>query len=344
MNKTITKEIAQEIINKYIEGKNSYELANEYNLWNTSISNIIRGKSWKDCIRPNNIKDIIKKRMNKDKGNKCKNCEPLSELQKEVLTGLLLGDGSLNAPRTERTNCSLSLRQSINKKEYVNWISETFNNYYPKTREIYSNEYLINKNGIIHREKVKKYLSAYEMQTCRSPNLTLFRKIWYPNGKKIIPENLQLNEKIISIWFTDDGHNNVKQRTAVIATNSFSIEEMEMLKSKLNVFNLNPKIEIVSSKYSGKKQPILIFRKESYDNLIFMIKPHIIWDCFEYKKAWRPAKTKWEITNKITENDVLEILKLRKNISSKEIAKKFNLHVNTIYSIVSGRSWKHLER
>ena len=41
---TINQFVAQEIIEKYLYGKSTYELEDEYNLWQTTICNLIAGR------------------------------------------------------------------------------------------------------------------------------------------------------------------------------------------------------------------------------------------------------------------------------------------------------------
>ncbi|MGK3945902.1 hypothetical protein ABK046_47095, partial [Streptomyces caeruleatus] len=89
-----------QIINDYISGKTLKELGNEYGLWDTNIGNIIRGKTWKSCTRPDNIKEIISDRAKQSQFQKglwdeYHNTFPsLSDRQIEIINGSLLGDGS----------------------------------------------------------------------------------------------------------------------------------------------------------------------------------------------------------------------------------------------------------
>ena len=97
-------------------------------------------------------------------------------------------------------------------------------------------------------------------------------------------------------------------------------------------------------KYSEALQPMLKFHSKSYDNLISLIKPYMLWDCFAYKTKWRPAKTQREVSGLFNDQQIIKIIELRKTKTAKEIAKQFNVHVNHIYEIVSGRSYKHIKR
>lgn len=337
----INQQQAQEIINKFIRGSNNSQLALEYNLWETTIGNIIRGKCWKNCERPNNIRDLINRQH---PGRPCKRLPPFTKLQEDIIIGSLLGDGTLHKPKPSenetinRNNSNFSKLQIYTKKSYLDWHFQYLNEYSSKLSPIFSKEKLVgkNKDGTIKRNSVPKYLSAYIYQTFYHPNFTELRNKWYPNNKKIVPLDLELNPQRIAIWFFDDGSNNYKQRSATLCTNAFTLEEVEFLSEKLNEFELFPTIIM------QKNRPVLKFHKSSYDNLIAIIKPYMLWDCFAYKTEWRPAKKQCEVSGLFTEQQVREIVELRKIKSAKEIAKQFNVHVNHIYSLVSGRSYKHI--
>jgi Mor family transcriptional regulator len=336
-NDKITQEQAQNIIDRYVDGESSYALADEYNLWQTSVCNIVRGETWPQCKRPDNIIQIIN---SKHPGQKYKKLPQLNQLQQDVLIGSLLGDGSINKPYSVqgRGNAKFSKTQKLDRKPYLDWHSEIMGEYSSGVVPVYSSEKLVKgENGIIERHHAQKHLSAYRFDTFSHPNITKLRKEWYPNDIKQIPTNLVLNPQRIAIWYFDDGSNNEKQRYAVLCTNSFTVAEVEFLAAKLKDFNLFPKITFQESKINHQKMPMLKFSKSSYDNLIHMIKPYMLWNCFNHKIKWHHARKQWECS-KITTEQVKEIITLKKTISAREISKQFNVHVNTIYSIVSGRS------
>lgn len=338
----ITQETAQEIIDKYCAGQSCPNLAKEYNLWHTSICNLIAGRTWKDCKRPDNIKELIQQQ--KETGHykigeiKHIDAPPLTEIQKEILIGSMLGDGSISKPKP---NSSFTKTQSLKRKEYLEWHVEMLKPYsVDKLDENFSKEILIGgKNGVIaERIPSEKRLSGYAMRTHVHPELTKIRNEWYPNGTKIVPIDLVLTPQSIAIWYFDDGSNCVKSRTAVLCTQCFTLDEADLLCQKLSNFNLTPKIVKIKSQYTGREMPMLKFTKESYDNLINLIKPFCLWECFQYKVKWRPRLRQWEYgSGKLTPDDVEMIKILRGNLTAKEIALKFDVHINTIFAIVSGR-------
>jgi hypothetical protein len=337
---------AQKIIQEYLDGASSYQIASKYNIWQTTVCNVISGRTWKDCIRPENINEIINKRKEKNWliGKKYKELPELSEIQENIIIGSLLGDGYISKSKNNsKKNSRLTKKQKHDKKEYLDWHFEKMEKYSNSLKPIYSHEILLNdKNKRIIREKSEKFLSGYGYSTCNHPNITKFREIWYPNGKKTIPNDLVLNPHIIAIWFCDDGYNNFKQRWALLCTQSFSVEEVIFLQEKLKNFNINTTIQFAKSFYDERKMPMIKFTSNAYDNLIELIKPYVIWDCFKYKIEWRPAKKHYETHGRFTKEQIGEIIEMRKTKTAKDIAKIYNIHVNSIYSIVSKRSYKNL--
>lgn len=281
----ITLEIAQDIINKYVDGESSYKLAEQYGLWQTSVCNIVQGRTWKKCFRPKNIENIILERSQKglEIGRSCKNLSQLTDIQIEILIGSLLGDGHLR--KNKNGNCRFAKKQRFDREEYLKWHFQQMGAYSASLSKIFSSEKLkVNSDGLIERFKCKKYHSGYCYSTFSHPNLTLFHDKWYSFRKKIIPSDVSINDTSFTIWYCDDGCNSYKQRFAVISTQSFSFEEVEFLREKLKTLNLYPKINKVKSKHTGNYMPILKFSRDSYDNLISIVRKNIIWDCFSYKK------------------------------------------------------------
>lgn len=340
----ITQEIAQRIIHEYCEGFSTYHLADKYGLWQTSICNLIAGRTWHQCERPDNIREIIQQRKEKDRfqqGQCFIDAPPFTELQMDIVIGSLLGDGGLAKHLRNRPNTSFSKKQSKARLDYLQWHYNNLQPYSSTLDKVYSKEKLIGGKGgvILERQKVEKYHSGYVFRTHQHPNWTTLRQQWYPNDKKIIPNNLTLNPQRIAIWYFDDGSNWLPHRQAVLCTQSFTLDEADFLRHKLGDFDLRPKITKVVSQYTSREMPILKFSKASYDNLIRLVKPFMLWDCFKHKIEWRPAKKQWEYSGKFTLEQIKEIKELRKTKSAREIATMFNVHVNTIYAIVSGRSW-----
>lgn len=345
----ITQKTAQKIIDEYCQGSSTYELGDKYGLWQTSICNLISGRSWKQCKRPENIEELIQSRREKGRFRQGRNDhlhETYPELtgqQKEILLGSLLGDGYLSKIPKNQINSAFLKKQCKKYKKYVEWHVEELSPFSKKIDKIYSNtKPICNEAGIVEHVEVPRYLAGHSVRTCQHPFFTEMRQKWYPNGKKIVPLDIDLTPLSIAIWFCDDGSNNPNNRCAVICTESFSIKEVEFLSDCFSKFDIQPSIWIKNSKKTGSDQPILQFHSESYDKLINLIKPHITWNCMKHKTKWRKAIHQREYSSSFTENHILQIYELSKTRKQYEIANMFNVHKNTISSILRGESWSHL--
>jgi hypothetical protein len=109
--------------------------------------------------------------------------------------------------------------------------------------------------------------------TVGHPEITSLRQKWYHPHKQI-PDDLVLTDRMIAIWFMDDG---TKHRDTVdISIHSFSDESINNLRRQLTDRNINT---TVNSDGKGKR---LYFLKESYDRFKELVKPYIV-ECMAYK-------------------------------------------------------------
>jgi hypothetical protein len=145
----------------------------------------------------------------------------LSEYQKTVLIGTILGDACLES-NWSKTNYRLQVRQSKEQEAYVSWKYEIF------------------KDFVLTPPQHYKTTNSVWFRTISHPDITKFYLEFYPHGKKIIPldtiAELLQNPLTIAVWFMDDG--NIVRRKGKIQgyhlnTQSFSQEENELLSSVL---------------------------------------------------------------------------------------------------------------
>lgn len=345
----INKYIAQEIINLYIAGESTYALAAKFGLWNTQIGNIIRGKSWKVCSRPDNLQEIINERAKNSQFQKGRflnyqNSLPLlTKYQLEVLDGSLLGDGHLHLPGKNGENSYFTKKQCKEFKEYVDWHYKAFEVYSCSVGEIWSDDELYTENGKPkHRRTGIVELKGHYFRSICHPYFTNLRSKWYFEGVKCIPEDLTLTPLTIAIWYCDDGSNSLESRQITMSTESFTFKEVEFLQTKLETYSLFPHINKKTSA-SGKIQPLLKFSAKSYDGFLELIKPFISWKCFEYKTKWRKALEQYEYSSNLQENNVIEIFELSKTMNNPQIAEIYGVHRNTISAILNDKSWRHLQ-
>jgi hypothetical protein len=335
MNK-INQETAQQIIDLYVGGQTYKGLASKFNLYFSTIAKIVHGKIWKQCVRPSNIKEITNQRQ-KETEFKIGRMEqlhasypPLTTYQKDIINGSLLGDGTIKKFDEIHPNSNFCKLQCARFKEYTDWHYEVLKPY--------------SSCIVKHSQEIEgRIFKGFATITHHHPVFTEYRKKWYPNGTKIVPEDLELNPLIIAIWFFDDGNNSYSKRQVRFYTQGFQVDEADFLAEKLKCFEIKSSVLIRISRKTGKKQPYLSVNGPSYDNLINLIAPHCKWKCFEYKVKHRKAIKQWEQDQvKLSEDKVRKIFLLKKDYTNKEIARKFTVHHGTISRIINGGSWKHL--
>lgn len=146
----------------------------------------------------------------------------LNDKVKKFTTGSLLGDGSLGC------RSSYSARYSIGQKhkEYCEWVSQLMEGSG------------IKQSGEINQRNINKVISYHY----RTLDYDIFKKIhnkWYPNGAKIVPQDIRLTPIVLRHWFIEDGssfYNNNHHQTIQLATNGFTKKGVNLLALKLAKF------------------------------------------------------------------------------------------------------------
>ena len=177
----------------------------------------------------------------------------LNKLQRDVLIGLLLGDGHLetqNAGRTYR----LKVEHSAKQLEYVEWLSKIFS-------EWITGLYRKSKNG-------KDYVG---FTTYSHPAFRFYAQQFYQEKKKVIPKLIRklIADTSIAIWYLDDGSwKSSEHSTFIVHALGFSKEDLEMIISVLNERNVKSRLHRQKNKYWR-----LYILSESADNFRNIILP-----------------------------------------------------------------------
>jgi len=121
----------------------------------------------------------------------------LTKQQHEVLTGLMLGDGSLHLNKKNRSvNARLTVRRGIEDRDYLLWQHSFFRNF--------CSEKAIREYSDYHK-RADKFYDGISFNTIAHPIFTEYHTTWYHNIKRV-PSDLSLNQLLMLIWFLDDGH------------------------------------------------------------------------------------------------------------------------------------------
>ena len=180
----------------------------------------------------------------------------LTEEQKSILIGTLLGDGTMRIKK----NAHLEINHSFAQKALVDWIFSKFSRLVttpPKWRK---------GNG--NRE-------AYRFATQKLPIFTPFYNQFYSGGKKKIPNNLKLNPLSLAVWFMDDGSRTYS--SIYLNTQQFSLNEQMQL---INL--LREQFGIESTINKDKIYYRIRIRSKSAQKFIKLVEPFVLEE-FKYK-------------------------------------------------------------
>ena len=188
----------------------------------------------------------------------------LSDFQKQVLLGTMLGDSSFKMAKAS-VNPAISCAHGVKQKEYCEYKTKIFENlgavctYYKRN---------------IPDKRNNKYYEDYTMYVPANPKLKDWYNAFYKEGKKVIPFELfdNFTEVSLAFMFMDDGCKSGRQYC--IATNCFTLEE-------LNIFK-----QILKEKFmldvSIRKNHTVYIKANSRNLFTRLISPYII-DCMQYK-------------------------------------------------------------
>ncbi len=191
----------------------------------------------------------------------------LSQAQKSIIIGSLLGDGNLRLAKG-KLNALFEVNHTIRQKSYVDWKHQYFKAFVktaPKARK---------GNG-------KRI--AYRFTTQSLPVFTSLYKWFYNDNRKLVPKDLRLDPLSLAVWFMDDGS---KSRSSVyFNTQQFPVEDQYKLLGCLQRdFNLTGKLN------KDKKYFRIRITTKSTKLLKKIVKPYIL-PMFDYKLNDDPVTT-----------------------------------------------------
>lgn len=247
----VNKEVLYKL---YVEDKKTtYDIAKQLGVHRTTV-----GKALKRFGIVTRYEELIRRVSNRK----------LNDYQKTFIIGSLLGDGCIDnaGNRTSRYVTSHSEKQ----KEYIDWVKSVFGDLGSKiTRQV------------AYNKKYKRKYVFYNFSTLRSPELNLFKDMFYDNsGKKIIPNVIcdMLKETMsLAVWIMEDGTFNRNNKSTYLCTECFTYNEHEKLAKALKV-NFGLIAKIVSYKNNFR----LRFGAKEASKIKVLVNDHIL-NSMKYK-------------------------------------------------------------
>lgn len=193
----------------------------------------------------------------------------LSYIQEQFILGSCLGDLSIQINKLA-VNAKLCIVHCEAQKELfmskVNLLGEFMGSYRLSEGEV--------------DKRTGKTYPGYRGNSFSHQEFTRLYNIIYPNGKKRVTQeyiDMITHPIALAYWFMDDGSHD-----GVFATNSFSLEEINLLIKLLNKFSITD-VSINKAQNNQYVLRILSKSREKFDNLI---KPYII-ESMKYKLIYK---------------------------------------------------------
>ena len=158
----------------------------------------------------------------------------LTKKQNAAVIGMILGDAYLQP--TGKRNARLRLEQKADHKDYLKWKTA----FLP---QLFQGEPIILERMHPFTKKIYRYV---RQQSNASPILGKLRKLFYPDGKKHIPENLEKffrDDITLAICFYDDGYYYRRDKCSYIYLGKISANEAKIASEAINKkFKIRSKI------------------------------------------------------------------------------------------------------
>ncbi len=200
------QEKIERMIDEYVSGKS----ANKISIYEKiNISSLMR------ILRKNNVKvrtvgegvDLFYNDSGRDNIN-------LSEELKEIIYGNLLGDGCVRKGKSEIRGQYSHVDKNL---EYILWLKK-----------------LLSENGVeTYHNQTKGKSKCFYLQTNTYNVFSDFRKLFYVDGKRIVPKQTKLTPIIFRQWFISDGSIATSSSALNIAKSPFNETLMKEIRDIL---------------------------------------------------------------------------------------------------------------
>jgi hypothetical protein len=191
----------------------------------------------------------------------------VSSMQKDILFGTILGDAYLQ--KTGEKNARLRLEHGAGQKDYLFWKVNNLSQFFQGKPK-----YLERVHPI-----TKRTYQYWRHQSQSTPLFGKLRKIFYQDGRKIIPQNIEefMTPRSIAVWYMDDGYYYERDHCSYLYLGNVEKEEAELIQDAFaKKFNLIVRI------LAKKKGFAVYFPPQEVGKLKEIIQYYVL-DEFKYK-------------------------------------------------------------
>lgn len=236
------------------------------------------------------IKRIGAKGLKRARGTK-----PLSDRQRQIVYGSLLGDASI-----DKGGC-LRIKHGGPQSVYTECLAEEFKEHCKDNNPIDYNRYFDERRG--------RFVESHTLRTQTHRTFKDLRRLFYPKGKKVVtPEILgSISALGMAVWFMDDGttlfhFNNEGDALGAeirLYTCGFTTEECELIRTWMKE-KWGSETTLRYKKPKESQNPFIAISTTDTFRFLDLIRPHV-YDCMLYKilpkewLKWRASKGKLDV-------------------------------------------------
>ena len=184
----------------------------------------------------------------------------LTDRHREIITGLLLGDGHLETQNRGRT-FRLKVEHSKHQKDYVDWLYQQLNNMV-----------LTPPQSKLQTVAGKVY-EKYWFSTISSGALRFYAQQFYLSRRKVVPKMIAklVTPLSLAVWFMDDGSLKSRfHRARIINTHCFDRISLQRLRDMLQ-----QQFHVRTTLRRQSEGMQLYIPSSDIETFINLIKPHI---------------------------------------------------------------------
>src|SRR3989344_2115367 len=193
----------------------------------------------------------------------------MSEKLKDILVGLILGDGHLTEFSGTSRKSSLLMKSDDKNLPYLKWLRQELQPF-----------------GVSELKPKKNYHQHY-FRTKWREEIGELRSTFYPDGIKTIPPDIKkllMRPITLAVWYQDDGTLDARSKyhyNALFATHCFSFHECVLLAETLKE-NFDLDVSVCKCQMRGKIRYRLYVKSKSMKRFIDLVRPFIN-PSFQYK-------------------------------------------------------------
>jgi len=178
-----------------------------------------------------------------------------TQQQKEIITGLMMGDGWISRGENRKNPV---IRCNMTSKKYLKYIDKVFGCFSTgvslKRTAKENMRHNKDNNVFITNGNVEDYSNLYSWNSRSHPELKKWKE-WYSTGEKIWPKDIKLTPTVLKHWYCGDGHwDNKNSKNRIVIAMSNEIDNTKKVSQMFESVGLpSPSNYNVSERKDGSK-------------------------------------------------------------------------------------------